>query len=66
MGPRDIWHSLDFSHIQNSKIGFPPLKEKKLIVVRAKVFRHGLLTENSVIEHAAECGSINFSGMYAS
>jgi hypothetical protein len=25
----DIWHSLDFSHIQNSKISFSSLKEKK-------------------------------------
>jgi hypothetical protein len=35
MGQRDIRHSFDFSHIQYSKIGFPPLKEKERIVIRA-------------------------------
>ena len=35
MRQRDIRHSFDFSHIQYTKIGFPPLKEKERIIVRA-------------------------------
>jgi hypothetical protein len=35
MRQRDIWHSFDFSYVQYSKIGFPSLKEKERIIVRA-------------------------------
>jgi len=54
MRQRNVGHRFDFDHIQDSQIGSPPLKEKKRIMVGAKVLRHGTVAPNGMIEHAAE------------
>ena len=60
-----IGHRLDFGYLQDSQIGLPLLEPIKRIVVGADVLRHRSATSNVLIEHPAECHTIDHSGMGA-
>ena len=65
MRQRNVGHRFDFGHIQDSQIGSPLLKEKKRIMVGAELLQHGPTVPNGMIEHAAECHTVDRSGMHA-
>ncbi len=61
----NVGHRLDFCYLQDSQIGLPLVKPIKRIVVGAEVFRHRPVASNGVIEHPAECDTIDHSGLDA-
>jgi hypothetical protein len=58
-----VWHRFDLGHLQDSQIGLPLPKSIKRIVVRAEVPRPGRVASNGLIEHSAECDSVDHSGL---
>src|SRR4030095_7762031 len=59
----NIRHRLDFGYLQDSQIGLPSAKSKERIVVRAEVLGQGPVASNSLIEHSAECDTVERSGL---
>ena len=65
MRQRNGWHRFDFCYVQDSQIGLPLLKSIERIVVGAKLLRHGLTASNGVIEHTAECDTVDHFRLHA-
>jgi hypothetical protein len=59
----NIRHRLDFGYLHDSQIGLPSAKSKERIVVRAEVLRHSPVASNGLIEHSAECDTVECSGL---
>ena len=63
MRQRNVGYRLDFGHLQNSQIGLPLPKSIQRIVVGAEVLRHRPLASNGLIEHSAECDTVDYPGL---
>ena len=61
----NVWHGLNFGHLQYPQIGLPLAESIERIVVGAEMLRHCPLASNGLIEHSAERYTIDHSGMDA-
>ena len=61
----NIGHSLDFGYLQDSQIGLPLVKSIERIVVGAEVLGCRPVASNGVIEHTAECDTVDHSRLHA-
>jgi len=59
----NVGYRLDFGHLQNSQIGLPLPKTVEGIMVAAKVLRYGPVASNGLIEHSAECDTVDHSSL---
>ena len=65
MGQGNVGDGLDFGHLQNPQVGLPLVKPIKRIMVAANVFWHRAVPSNGSVEHPAECGPSDGSGLDA-
>jgi hypothetical protein len=65
MGQGNVGDGLDFGHLQNPQVGLPLVKPIKRIMVAANVFWHRAMPSNGSVEHPAECGTSDSSGLDA-
>jgi hypothetical protein len=65
MGQGNVGDGFDFGHLQDPQIGLPLVEPIERIMVGAKVFRHRAVPSNRSVEHPAECGTSDRSGLDA-
>jgi len=65
MGQGNVGDGLDFGHLQDPQIGLPLVEPIERIMVGAKVCRHRAVPANGLVEHPAECDTIDRSGLDA-
>ena len=58
-------HRFDFGYLQDSQIRLPLVKSIERIVVGAEVLVCRPVASNGVIEHTAECDTVDHSGLHA-
>ena len=62
MRNRDVGYRFDFIDPQYSQIGLPAMKLEQRVVIGAEISRSPL-PSSGVIEHTAQCGSIDVAAM---